>query len=264
MNFKKANIVIVTLFITIVVGLIGLIVTKYIFNLIKVSSENLKYYKSYYLAYAGIETELLKIAWHGIWFEDRILSWSDTIKKNFTGSMYFESKIKSLSKYVSSNPNSLIDDSINYCADYKNWISLGTWEWFLMPLFYDKNTSEAKLTWINYELVNASLADINLNYSWALVAWFQQNNENKKLVNLAWNDSKTLFDLFGGISYSVDTKPFISIWAKSPVSFCINSNFPIVDYISYIQSKGSYFDRVVYLKVIKKHKWANFTIYWIY
>lgn len=265
MNFKKANIIIITLFITIVVWLIGLIVTKYIFNLIVVSSENAKYYKSYYIAYAGIETELLKMAWHGIWFEDKILSWSNTIVKNFSGwKLYFSSKINSLSKYISADPNSLINNSINYCSNYKNWVKLWTWEWFLIPLFYDKNTSEAKLTWLNYQLVSASLADINLNYSWDLVVGFQQTNEDKKLKSLAGNDTKTLFDLFGSVTYSVDSKPFISIWAKAPAAFCISSNFPIVSYYSYIQSKGAYFDRVVYLKVIKKNKWANFTIYGIY
>jgi len=64
--FKKGNIIVVTLFITLIVGLIGLLVTKYIYQLVRVSSENHKYYKAYYIAYAGIEAELLKVKNHGL------------------------------------------------------------------------------------------------------------------------------------------------------------------------------------------------------
>jgi len=55
---KKGNIIVVTLFITLIIWLIWLLITKYVFNLVQISSENYKYYKAYYIADAGVELEL--------------------------------------------------------------------------------------------------------------------------------------------------------------------------------------------------------------
>jgi len=267
--FKKANIIVVTLFITLIVWLIGLLVTKYIYQLVRVSSENHKYYKAYYIAYAGIETELLKMKNHGLWFEDEILSGSESVTKNFTGlNCYFSSHIFSLSKNVTNNPLRLIFSNIA-CSKQENWISLKTWDAILLPWFYDKNNWEWKLSGTNYKWLNVGFSDITLHYKWDFVVSLQvKNPENsiKKQVSSATTDSNGLDTILWVTSFngSVTDEPYLVIWALENWSFCISSNSKIVNIYSYVQSWGSYQNRKVLLNVAKKHKWANFTVYWIY
>ena len=267
-NLKRANIIVVTLFITLVVGLIWLLVTKYIYNLVKVSAENYKYYKAYYVWYAGVELELLKLKNHGLGFEDKISPNSQTVVKNFSGdNYYFSGQILSLTKNVTANPLSLLFDNVN-CSDKKNWISLNTWDAILLPLFYDENIWEAKLSGQNYKLLSVDFSGITLNYNWRFVVALQSKNSDenvksqvsgegdKLLNNILWITS------FGG---NVEDEPYLIVWALEKWSFCIHSDWwKLVDIYSYVQSWGSYQDRKVLLNVAKKNKWANFTVYGIY
>ena len=271
MNFKKANIIIVTLFIIIFVWVLGLITTKYVLNLINVSSENKKYYKAYYIGYAGLELELLKNKNHGYGFEDSILSGSDTVLKNFTWKNYnFDAKILSMSKYITNNYKTLFNPSLN-CSDRKNWISLGTGDGLMVPLYYDKNTGEAKFwTWNeNYNIVDFSNA--TLYYDGSIVATFNKKkniNEdvwwwNRFVRN--WNGNISLLTNLGSPSYTADDKPFLVVWAQTASKICIeNSSNKMVTPHTYIVSQGSYLDRSVLVKVVKYNKWASFSVFGIY
>jgi len=267
--FKQANIIIVTLFITLIIWLMWLLVTKYIYQLSDISSENFKYYKAYYIWYGGVELELLKMKYHWLWFEDKIPKNSQTVLKNFTGNnYYFNSEVKSLSKQVANTPLVFIFTWKDFCADKKNWINLKTWDAILLPLFYDKNISEAKLSWINYELLNLNFGDVILYYSGSLLISLQSKKGHYK-KNAFWNWNTTLSSLFwissvSNIADSVSDEPYLIIWWLSNSSFCIKSDEKIVNYYSYILSWWSYMNRKVLLNVPKKNKWANFTIYGIY
>ncbi len=263
---KRWNIIIVTLFITLIIWLIWLLITKYVFNLIQISSENYKYYKAYYIADAGIELELWKMKGHGMWFDD-IITWSSlTVSKNFTWVNYnFSTKNVSLSNYISSNPKSLLWWN-DYCLDKKNWVKLWTWDGLLIPLVYDKTSWESSYSWKNMKILPWNFSSTILHYSWDIVLWYI-SNAKKKTFNISWNWNISLSDRFNTISYPADItlSPFIVIWAKSASSICLsNTNNKLVSPYSYIVSKWNYMDRTVVLKVVKYHKWANFSIYGLY
>jgi hypothetical protein len=88
----------------------------------------------------------------------------------------------------------------------------------------------------------------------------------KKQVSSMLDSSKTLWEILNITSFggSVTDEPYLVIWALENWSFCLSSNSKIVNIYSYVQSWGSYQNRKVLLNVAKKHKWANFTVYWIY
>ena len=266
--FKKANVILVTLFITLIIWLIWLLVTKYIYNLVQVSSENYKYYKAYYIWYAWVELELLKMKNHWMWFEDYISYNSSTVSKNFSWIDYdFSVSTKSLSKQVMNNPLVFVFSWINYCSDSKNWINLNTWDAALFPLFYDKiNSYPAELSWENYEKLWVSFSNVNIYYSWYLLFSYQttdteknikttkNGNSNDTLYNILWTDNNA----------TVAEKPFLVIWWAWKWSFCISSDERLVNLYSYILSEWEYMWRKVILNIAKKNKWANFSIYWIY
>ena len=139
---KRWNIIIVTLFITLIVWIIWLVITKYLLNLVEISSENHKYYRSYYSSYAGIELELWKLKNHGMWFSDKIDKNSQTVSKNITGANYnFSSSIYSTWNYINSNPKSLLTNSID-CSNIDNHINIWTWQALMLPLIYDEHSWE--------------------------------------------------------------------------------------------------------------------------
>jgi hypothetical protein len=72
----KANILIITLFLLMMSSLSALLVTAYINNLIKLSASFHDYYKSYYIANAGLELALVKTNGkvRGYGFEDSVSS----------------------------------------------------------------------------------------------------------------------------------------------------------------------------------------------
>jgi len=262
---KKGNIIVVTLFITLIIWLIWLLITKYVFNLVQISSENYKYYKAYYIADAGVELELWKMKNHWIWFQDFINSNSPTVSKNFSWLNYnFSSKNISLSNYISSNPKSLIE-FWNYCNSKDNWIKLWTWDALLTPLLYDKTNTEAIYSGKNLKILTWNFSDMTLYYSWNIVLWYISNSI-KKISKLLWaNQSITLSSKFHTYPTNIDDSPFIVIWATSTSSICLANTYnKLVSPYSYIVSKWNYMNRTVILKVIKHHKWANFSIYWLY
>ncbi len=264
---KRWNIIIVTLFITLIVWIIWLVITKYLLNLVEVSSENHKYYKAYYAAYAGIEIELWKLKNHGMWFSDKIDKNSQTVSKNITGSnYYFSSSISSTWNNITSNPKSLLTSSID-CSDDKNHINIWTWEALMLPLIYDKNNWEWQYSWLNYNSLSIYSNNFNIYHDWDVIISFQSKNEKiNKNYNVSW--IKNLSNIFPSINFvnlAASNQPFLVFAWKEESSICIESpnNFLVSPY-SYVQSKWSFIDRTVQLKVIKKHEWANFSIYGIY
>jgi len=267
MNFKKANIVIITLFIIILTAIIGLITTKYVLNLLKVSSENFKYYKAYYIAYGWLELELLKTKNHWYWFEDKILSTSDTVKKNFTWkNYYFKANIYSLTKHITNTEKSLVNDSIN-CSNKKNWVTLATWDGLMTPLFYDKNNQEATISGKNYDTLN--IANAKLYYSWDIVLNYNEEASSDDLqvgkqVRKLGDGNLDIYSSIWNPSLDVDKKPFIVVWWNTKSQICISNTSDLVSPYTYVVSEWSFMDRKVSVKMVKYNKWAQFSIYWLY
>lgn len=256
-----------TLFITFIIWIMWLIITKYALNLINIASENHKYYKSYYAAYWWIELELSKIKYHWIWFSEKnkktepistnnFTWWSPDIKHNF------ESQIYTSWLTINANPSSLFASS--NCDDESNFIRLWTWEWVMLPLFYDKSTS---FSWKDYNvLLSLSPWDINIHYRWSLIVSFQEEWGGNLSANLTWiSGVKSLGSIFGLLSFDGKENPYIVLWARRPSLVCVKSDsIPMISPYSYIQSRWEYMDRSVKLNLLKKNAWADFAIYWVY
>jgi len=244
----------------------GLLITKYVFNLVQISSENYKYYKAYYIADAGIELELWKLKNHWMWFQDIITRNSTTVVSNFSWINYnFSVETTALSHYISSNPKSLIEWN-SYCSNKSNWIKLWTWEGLLIPLIYDKTFWETLYSGKNIQILPLSFSNIILHYSWDIVLGYISNNFKKTYNIWAWNNTFSLDTKFT-FPYPSDIweTPFIVIWTTFVSSICLdNYDNKIVSPYSYISSKWNYMDGTVALKVIKHHNWANFSIYGLY
>jgi len=106
----KGNILIIVLFILFLSALAGLLVTKYVKNILGYSTEIYKYYKTYYIAYGGIELEITKISNHGFGFEDTISKNSKTNSNNlnycYLAECYFESSVKNNSNIIADHKKS--------------------------------------------------------------------------------------------------------------------------------------------------------------
>lgn len=263
---KRWNVIIMTLFITFIIWIMWLIITKYAVNLINIASENYKYYKSYYVAYGAIELELSKIKYHGIWFSDETKTTEKVVTDNFTGwspniKYNFESKIYTSWLVLNAEPSSLWKDGAN-CSDSDNWIELGTWEWFMTALFYDKNTD---FSWKDYQQLNVSPSDIEVNYDWEIIVSFQEDWNSKQSATLKWkNDKSSISSILTWLNFENSTNPYIVFGAKKPSKVCVKSENSLISPYSYIKARWNYMDRSVQVNVLKKNNWANFAIYWIY
>ena len=243
--------------------------------------ETHKYYKAYYLSYAWVELEMLKMKNRGIWFSDEVIKTSDTVTKNFENDRKsFDVKLISKGNSINDNPYSLIWKSD--CNNQEDFINLKPWEWVLIWLFYDKwdipwSLSESTYSWDNYDLISDYT---NISIYWSGKTFFgiqDKNNQNvvttEKTLNI-WDqlNGKNLlwwiFPILG--SYPVEQRPFLviaNIDNNISNKYCIEStnvSSQIVANYSIIQSRWQYRDRTVQLKVIKAHKWANFVMYNIY
>ena len=271
MNFKKANVIIITLFMTILVAIIWLITTKYIINLLNISSENKKYYKAYYIAYAWLELELLKDKNHWYGFEDKISSWSDTVSKNFTGiNYYFSSNIFSRSKYITNSYKSLFNTSIT-CDDKSNWIVLNTWDSLLIPLFYDKNVGEWNISGHNYnsyDITNANLyydGDIRVVLN-KKIDFDYSLSDIKNVwtwVSAIWTDTLSLNHIVPS-TIDVWSQPFLIVWSNEISKVCLDNTTKVVSPYTDIVSEWRFMDRTVTVKVIKEDKWAQFSTFGVY
>ncbi len=267
---KKANILIIVLFIMFLSSLSWLLVTKYVKNMINYSSEFLKYYKWYYLANAWIELELTKIKNHWFGFEDRIMSGSDTNQENFQycweRSCFFESSIVSRSKIVSTDSLSW---DISSCSNSIAF-PLRQWRGLIVPLFYDKNIWEGTLFWINNKKISDSqFNNISLNFyqaNWEYYSLGVSDSKNKEFLgsseNFTTNFSNPEFNWF----YNPSKKSFLVIAntenSKSLEKVCIKSSLVELPLTKIkIKSIGKYFDRYVSIEGEKSVKLPDYLIY---
>lgn len=131
MKRKSGNISILVIFVLLASSLLGVLSLNFVQQMMKQSSLIHSYYKSYYLAKAGIELWLSEISSRGVWF-DQILSTGDAF---FSGN-FLCGKNCNLSLSISWTSSSLTK---------KFWLDTGCqypymlswWESFALPLFAD-------------------------------------------------------------------------------------------------------------------------------
>lgn len=287
---KKANALITTLFIMLVIAIIVLIISKFTLNLIEISSENHKYYKAYYIANAWVELELLKLKFRWIWFEDKIEKTSQTVTKNFISSKKESKSLETVLvarwNIINWNPYSLFYDPTNNspftttynissvnCSNTDNFLILNPGDTILLWLFYDKPdnwTFESKYSWNNYDMVR-NWQNFTIYGEWKVFVWLQTEDNNsikKNVYNLNNTDLIQWKNISTDINSTLDITqtPFIVVTNLDTQQrkYCFSSDWRIVSNYAFILSKWRYKDRHVQIRAIKYHKRANFVAYHIY
>lgn len=180
MNIKnpKASILIVTMFLLIITWLIGVIVMVHVRSMLAFTNTFHDYQQAFYMANAGLETELVKSRYHGFGYEDSIESGSNTILENLSPSClkkcWFSANLKTKSNILwqseqITNNAIVCDQELSYKTDaskiisslflFEDEVSDSTKEWNLV--------STKKLIPINSRNVLVHL------YGWLLSNWFK-------------------------------------------------------------------------------------------
>lgn len=141
-NKKKWNISIIVIFILALISLMSLLSASYIREIISSSWQLQDYYRAHYLAKAWVETNLIAVNEHGIWFETQIGSW-DNIQKSFScfPNCWFKTSIIARTHYMDwSTTYSTSNEFENECTQ-DNIISIQPKEIWSVPLFYDESNN---------------------------------------------------------------------------------------------------------------------------
>lgn len=249
-------------------SLLAILITKYAKNMISNSNELTKYYSAYYLAYWWVELELTKIDNHQMWFEDEILSWSDTIKNNFICSKNnlcnFRVKVKARSNVLIPNQDN-IDNSNGKCPSNTDFFyPIWEWEGVIVPLYYDNSTWEWVLSWSNISKISKNnYYNINLNLSWNSqysywiavvgdsndVPLVYKDSGSNSLTNTDYDPNKQWFLIVANISQSKEYMCVNNIDVRLPTSNV------------YINSVWRYADKTVSLQAVKNVQLDDYLIY---
>lgn len=269
------NILIIVLFILFLSALAGLLVTKYVKNILSYSTEIYKYYKTYYIAYGGIELEITKISNHWFGFEDTISKDSATNSNNlkycYSANCYFESTIKTNSNIIADNKTSY---ELSACSKDENY-TLKQGQWVIIPLFKDLNSWEWTLSYKNLTPISSTdFANISINFydgNWEKV-WLSVVDEDSSVWKsyqtlLTDNDTKiNLNDPSFNSFYDENKKSFLVVAntenSLAQQKVCINSKQTKLssNYIN-IESNWKFMDRIVSLQAIKQSKLPEYIIY---
>lgn len=182
---KKANIMLLVLFIMFVSSLLWLLVSQYVRNMIKISGLFKDYYSTYYYAYAWLELGLSQINYRErnsqkpFGFEDEI-NFNSFSKCN--GKCDFNMNIDSRNTIITDSfdpavtsctwTNAMGQPSAPWRNDAWNVYLIDPWDGFIIPLFYDSST------WFN------TVQYQTIDYYWAGLE-NEFTNLNPTLYNLS-------------------------------------------------------------------------------
>ncbi len=260
MNRKKWSVMIIVLFLLFVWALFVLLIYNYLFNFLTNFSEIRKYYKAYWLANAGIEIEKVKINKHLYWFEDRIISDSDTNKNNWNcKNCFFDTKLISRTM-VYSNLDNIFD--LNSCDD-DTYFTLWTGNAIVFPLYWEsvdwnnENNVEniASIEWYNNKITVYN--SWGLNYEFLI--WEIDKNLNKKVIKKSVNNWS--IDYF--VDNSFDTERFFALVniSNDKLGFCLEFQDRLPVWVYKIISNWKFMDRSVWLELKIYSKIPDFFVY---
>ncbi len=256
---KKASIMIIVLFLLFVSAIIILLISNYFFSILQMSSEVRKYYKSYRLANAWIEIEKYKLYNHYPWFEEKILSGSNTIKNNLEcSSCYFQTIIRSKS-LILGNENSL--DATNCVDDI--YLQLWPGQWVIIPLYWeniDSNIENSALSLGSVDTYNWNIEIYSSGFvSDTFLAAVIDKNLNKFVKQFNINNFSQLFEPTGIFD---DEKYFVLVNQGAHTNyFCARFGEKIPSYFYKIYSYWKFIDRAVWLEFEYTKKIPEFFIY---
>ncbi len=130
---KQWNITILVIFVLLASGIIGML-TMHFVRQIAYSNKILNaYYKSYYLARAGVEISLTQINTHGVWFDYAIHTGDYLVQDNFdcAPNCSIQTEIFGKSPYINQSAWNQ-----TWCNSW-NSVQLAKWESLILPLFID-------------------------------------------------------------------------------------------------------------------------------
>lgn len=132
---KKWNISILVIFVLLASSLLGILSMNFVQQMMKQSAVVHSYYKSYYLAKAGLEFWLTALSVRGVGFEYTINSWDVVIRDNFATWTHLSLSISWLTSLLSKNPRQGSGCDHPYL--------LSGWQSIIVPLLRDGYTGDA-------------------------------------------------------------------------------------------------------------------------
>ncbi len=271
MQKPKWSILIITLFLLIITGLIGLIVMIYIKSMLAFTNTFHDYQQAFYLANAGLELQLVKAKNHGFGFEDAQWSGSTTVTKNLNciaDTCYFASDLKTHSAIVGqkeqitsdiiecnenvgyiTNSNKLISSLFFFKDDQSNAES----EWKLISSkTYKTLTSYEYITLHTYGLKTYKIALQATNKEW-------EPSQYDKIIEINSQDTIRLIDysdfftkaLWDPEIQQIRIKVINDLKYEGSVCFSYQGNVKLPWFHEVIDSIGAYHNTQVRLQAIQ-------------
>ncbi len=241
----------------IISSLFGLLITRYVGNMIQYTSAFHNYYQAYYLANAPLQLQLVKQQNRDFGFEDEILSWSNTVKNNLNcEKCFFHWNLQSRSDVLVDKTQ--IDHYPTDCSwDDSNFYSLSYWQAIIIPLFWDQNSWEWEVDWNNIQRLS-SINDIDVETSTVddYIIWIVDTDLNIDRVDDVWQVSLLNYDSSKNTYFII-----ANITWLSTQNFCLSSNEPIPTSYININTTWKYHNTYVWLSFTKNVKLPEYLIY---
>jgi hypothetical protein len=257
----KANILIMVLFVLIVTALFWLILSQQARSMLSTVSNISNYYKTYYLAYGGVQVWFAHQSSHGYWYED-VLS-----LKNW------EEETTNIAINIQSRQTMIHQDTIsNICTD-QTMYSIRPGDAYIVPLFFD----EAK--WFNTQSYSSiSSSELRSEYAPKLISKGVandtivirivdeqlQNYNAQRMHTLKWQEETIPLSFIEYTANNPENKAYLIIANPNAnsISICIQSNKPLVNSYIQISSTASYHDTQVTLFGKKQFQVPGFLTFW--
>ena len=275
----KGNVSLLVIFILLASSVIALLSINQIQHLLTYWNMTFNYFRAFYLAKAWTELWLTEVYYREAWFNQKIGSWHAIVSWNLVWAYswfnpYFTMNITWEFKYLTND--------IRYTTECsgENKITLGTWEWIMLSLFWDTTDDIKEILSNNNgndinknirELLNDLISEIEMKdvkweWQWTnnyFTFWLFDYDEHWDMKNIyveTWSDTKlkAFLNNIKNDDIKNSRRRYLTIknsWTESEtVSFCIFMDDKFIPYSdSLITVRGNYGDMEVWLQsVVKK------------
>lgn len=263
----KGNISLLIIIVLLASSVIALLSINQIQRLLTYGNMTFNYFRSFYLAKAWTELWLTEVYYseagfkHTINSGDAIVTWN--LVWNYTWfNPYFSMSITWKFKYITD------DIRISNECSGDNKITLGSWEWIVIPLFHDNKTWSISdiLTWTTIDDItkvdNGDVQNMKLyEKAWGsnLTFWlFSYEDEDpssmKDIVVKNWDDDLRAF-LIHNVNSIGGKRRYLTIMNNdtSDVQFCVYMDDKFIPYSDFlITVHANYWDMEVWIQSIVK------------
>lgn len=273
---RKANITFLVMMIMFISSLLWLLVSQYVWFMIKTSWLFQNYYSTYYMAYWWLEVWLTQVKYHWFWFENTIIiTWSSCRDPN----CQTETTITSRSPVISDayEVRTTCDNLSSSWTNGQWYMQLWSWDCFITPLYVDNSDDFDAVSYVNIAsnvFLNDYSPTLNNTYSWT--AWTGElysiriidenlNNLSSVLEPETWNPSEYSFrDDMPAYSWTSSNYFIVANPSASNKQFCMELiwwwELPMkyVNVLSIAQDSNN----TISLNAIKNNELPSFLCYW--